>query len=108
MNFGIAQETLKDRQEEKYQEFYKFFTSAVSQKGKKDVYNYLMETSISKLHFSMPSVQRSAIFEGVLMCLTTAVRALKVCLFKPASAQHRTGENDLKTMVWTKKINENK
>ena len=53
-----------------------------------------METSISKLYFSMPSVQRSAIFEGVLMCLTTAVRALKVCLFKPANAQHRTGEND--------------
>ena len=102
---------MKDRQEEKYQEFYKFFTSAVSQKGKKDVYNYFHEDLYGNIHlkiaFLMPSVQRSAIFEGVLMCLTTAVRALKVCLFKPASAQHRTGENDLKTMVWTKKINEN-
>ena len=53
MNFGIAQETLKDRQEEKYQEFYKFFTSAVSQKGKKDVYNYFHEDLYGNIHLKI-------------------------------------------------------
>lgn len=53
MNFGIAQETLKDRQEKKYQEFYKFFTSAVSQKGKKDVYNYFHEDLYGNIHLKI-------------------------------------------------------